>query len=100
MADDIRKILQMAKGPGLDIDLAIAKVLGTSTEPEFIEPYSTNYTDAIEFIERRTYDWVMNNVNGQAGGTPFVYVGVTEDKASFSATPLSYHFGLATFDQR
>ena len=83
---DIREILRKADGPSDELDTLIADALG---KPRHEFRYSRNYTRAIEIIEEEhEYDWIMGNVNGQVGGTPYGCVGVHPDKASYSGTPL------------
>ena len=87
---DIRELLQKCEAPSRELDELIAEALGNFEPGEMaqVHRYSTDYTSAIGYIENKGCDWIMANVNGNMGGTPFACVGVTEDKASFSATPL------------
>ena len=87
---DIRELLQNAKCPSTELDIAIGKAIGgfNPKEEKAVHEYSTDYTGSIDFIEGKGYDWIIANVNGQFGGTPFACVGVPESKASYSATPL------------
>jgi hypothetical protein len=83
---DIREILQKAEGPSATLDRLIWAELTPSDPPGIA--WSRDYTTSIALIEARGYDWIMANVNGTLGGTPFGCVGVPEDKASFSGTAL------------
>ena len=81
---DIRELLRRADGPSDELDFAIATALGEPITPVSL---SRNYTDAVRIVEAYGYDWVMGNVNGHVGGTPYARVG-SHDEGSFSATPL------------
>ena len=85
---DIREILQKAEGPSHSLDESIAEALEQLGTITHVSSYSTDITGAITLIEAKGYDWIMANVNGQVGGTPFACVGVHESEASYSATPL------------
>ena len=78
-------MLQRAENPSDELDTAIADVLG---RPRHQFAYSRNYTIAVEVVEATGYDWIMGNVNGQVGGTPYAQVGVSDDKASYAVTSL------------
>lgn len=84
--EDIRILLQNATEPSLELDTAIA--LALNSPPSYTPHFTTNYSFSIQYVESKGYDWIIGNVNGQIGGTPYAQVGCTKDKASFSATPL------------
>ncbi len=86
MTDDIRVLLQKADTPSRELDIEIANFLGINN----VDPpvFTTNYNLAISIIEANECDWIMGNVNGQVGGTPFARVACTDDKSSYSGTPL------------
>jgi hypothetical protein len=98
---DIRKFLQHVEGPDLTSDNAIGMALGFSDEEWLqrthdrlydtgaVKPsYSTDYNLFFLFLKHKEMDWIAGDVNGHMGGTPYGAVGVPEDKASYSATPL------------
>lgn len=46
----------------------------------------TSSADAALTLVPKDYDWIVGNVNGQLGGTPYACVGSTEQH--FGATPI------------
>lgn len=86
---DIRFVLQNAGNyepiPFDQLNIIIKNKIGIH---KFDLNLTKDYNFTIKYIEEKGYDWIMGNVNGHMGGTPYGCVGVTEDKASYSATPL------------
>jgi hypothetical protein len=87
---DIRERLQKAEEPSDSLDIAIADALAEleGGVAKRARNWSRDFNLAISHIESKGYDWIMGNVNGHFGGTPYGCVGVREDKASYSGTVL------------
>ena len=81
--------LQHRDKPGdreLDHEIAVSI---TYKGPGFSLPaFSTDYNVALKQLKEMEIDWIMADVNGHMGGTPYAAAGVTDDKASYSFDPL------------
>jgi hypothetical protein len=82
MSADIRQILQEEESCTSKVSDAIVDAL--SLQAHEIDVCS--YDDTIAFIEKQDLDWVIANVNGHMGGTPYAQVGYVKD--NYAATPL------------
>jgi hypothetical protein len=86
---NVTQELQKAEKPNRELDKLIADTICYYYNVESEIPrFTSDYTFSIKYIEKRGFDWVMGNVNGQVGGTPYAHVGVPYDKSSYSGTPL------------
>jgi hypothetical protein len=82
MPADIRQVLQEADSYTKEVALAIRDALVLQ---KFMVDASS-YDHTITFMESQDLDWIIANVNGHLGGTPYAQVGNVKD--SYAATPM------------
>ena len=74
--------VQVAAGPDRAIDKAIRVALGYPPKPW---DYTSSLDAALSLVPEG-YDWIVANVNGHHGGTPYACVG--SDQSHHAATPV------------
>lgn len=98
---DIREYLQKVEGSGPVVDRMLVEALDVADRNLIFElhrgmkPFkrnelelSTNIQLVLTFLGAKECDWILASVNGHVGGTPWGCVGVSEEDASYAATPL------------
>lgn len=89
MTTDLIDRLEKAAGPDRELDRAIAAaiiqwptgidgdaVMGMQ-DAEHLTPYTSSIDAALTLVPEG-HDWVVGDVNGQVGGTPYACVGSTK----------------------